>query len=484
MTAIPLSQIDAAFLHMETPRTPMHGGGLLVFHLPEGAPPDFLRTLFAHLRSRPVTTAPFNYRLAHGRLNGIAPAWERAESVDLDEHLTHASLPHPGGERELARLVARLHRVPLDRARPLWECHLIEGLERRRFAIFLKIHHAALDGMGALRAVLGWLSADPLHENAPGPWARPPEAARAGSESPHADSWRHGLELVTDQLRSASELTRMLIRMSRREDNPVGGIYSALEAPHTCFNAAVSPRRRVATQLFSLERFRRMSAASGASINDLLLAVLGAALRRYLVERDALPDTTLVASIPVGLPRPDGKPGNAVTGFVCPLATTEPSPRKRLGQIHEVTQRTKQQLRSLSPTALDQLALLGLSPLILGQLTGMAMHLPPFFNLVVSNIAGPREKRYLRGAELEAMYPVSVLFDGHALNATIIGYADQLALGLVACSRAVPHLQRIARYAGDAADELERALTAPPARPRRVRRHAPARGHAAARPVA
>ena len=171
-------------------------------------------------------------------------------------------------------------------------------------------------------------------------------AVPAADDHPRADLWRRALGLIRDQVRSASELSLMLLRMSRRQNNPGGGIYSALEAPHTCFNAAVSTQRRVATQLFSLAQFRRMSAA----------------LRRYLIEHDALPETTLVASIPVGLPRPDGAPGNTVTGFVCPLATTEPSPKKRLELIHQVTHRTKEQLRSLSGTALDQLALLGLSP--------------------------------------------------------------------------------------------------------------------------
>jgi WS/DGAT/MGAT family acyltransferase len=463
MTTIPLSQIDAAFLHMETSRTPMHGGGLMVFRLPDKAPRTFLRELFAHMRSQPVTTPPFNLRLAHHGRAGIAPAWEPVEALNIDEHVSHVALPRPGGERELGELVARLHSELLDRARPLWECHLIEGLAHRRFAIYIKIHHAAADGMGALHHITRWLSPDRAHDNAPGPWANARGAERqraqgAGDLPHHPDIWRRALELVKDQLRSASELTGMLIKMSRREDNPGGGIYSALEAPHSGFNAAVSAQRRVATQLFSLERFRRMSTATGASINDLSLAVLGAALRRYLIEQNTLPETTLVASIPVGLPRPDGKPGNTVTGFVCPLATEESSPKKRLERIHLVTSRTKQQLRSLSATALEQLALLGLSPLILGQLTGMATHLPPFFNLVVSNIVGPREKLYLRGAELQAMYPVSVLFDGHALNATIIGYADHLALGLVGCNQAVPHLQLIARYSGEAVDELEQSL--------------------------
>ena len=189
-----------------------------------------------------------------------------------------------------------------------------------------------------------------------------------------------------------------------------------------------------------------------------LYAYRAGALRRYLREMDALPGLPLVASFPIGLARTDGKPGNAVAGFVCPLATDEASPRRRLEVIKAVTTRTKHQLKDLSPAALDQLTLLGMSPLILGQMTGQLSRLPPFFNLVISNVVGSRDKLYFRGAELESIYPISVLFDGYALNATIVGYADSVCIGYTGCRKAVPHLQRLAVYTGEALDELERAF--------------------------
>ncbi|MDB5977440.1 MAG: wax ester/triacylglycerol synthase family O-acyltransferase, partial [Nevskia sp.] len=175
------------------------------------------------------------------------------------------------------------------------------------------------------------------------------------------------------------------------------------------------------------------------------------------LELDALPELPLVASFPIGLPRTDGTGGNAVAGFVCPLATNEADPRRRVELINAVTTRTKAQMKEMSPAALDKLTLLGMSPLILGQMTGQLSKWPPFFNLVISNVVGSREKLYFRGAQMEAIYPISVLFDGYALNATIVGYADHISLGYTGCRNALPRLQRLAVYSGEALVEMEQA---------------------------
>jgi diacylglycerol O-acyltransferase / wax synthase len=452
-----LSAIDASFLKLESPRTPMHVGGLLTFRLPEGAPPDYLRDLFDFMRSQPIITAPFCERLAR-RSGRLRPAWEPVVNIDIDYHLRHSALPYPGGERELGILVARLHSNPMDLSRPLWECHLIEGLENRRFAVYLKAHHAALDGMGALRFIKNWLSPVRGHTNGAGPWAIPvPQTPDHAPTDPRVDQRvREMLGLAGTQVRSASELVRNLIKMSRPRDNPEGGLLSAMSTPRTLFNASITQQRRLATQLFELSRFKALSAASGATVNDLCLTICAGAMRRYLLELESLPKATLVASIPVGLARAEGKAGNAVAGFVCPLGTDQDDPRRRLEIIHAVTSRTKQQLQQLSPPALAQFTLLGLSPLVLGQMTGLSTKLPPLFNIVVSNVIGSREKLYLRDAEMEAMYPISVLFDGYALNATIVGYADSISLGYTGCRNAVPSLQRLAVYTGEALTELER----------------------------
>ena len=144
-----LSPLDAAFLRMESPRTPMHVGALMTFKLPDKAPRDFLQRLLKRMREHPFMPEPFGCKLARGRFSRVAPAWVETR-LDMDYHLRHSALPYPGGERELGQLVARLHSHPLDLSKPLWEAHVIEGLENNRFAIYFKAHHCAIDGMGAM----------------------------------------------------------------------------------------------------------------------------------------------------------------------------------------------------------------------------------------------------------------------------------------------------------------------------------------------
>jgi WS/DGAT/MGAT family acyltransferase len=453
-----LSPVDAAFVQMESPRTPMHVGGLLTFRLPESAPNDWLRSLVARLREQLPLNPPFNQRLVDKPLMRVAPAWETVDSIDIDYHLRHSALPYPGGERELGVLVARLHSQALDLYRPPWEFTVIEGLENRRFAVFLKVHHAAMDGMGALNLIRRWLSPDPTVRDIPAPWALPVKPRPAEPDAPQPSS---GLQQLRQQLRTqlgaTGELAEALWRMTRPQDNPDGGVLSALATPKSPLNVAITPQRRLATQLFDLARVKALGAATDATVNDICLAIVAGALRRYLLELGNLPRKPLVASVPVGLPRTDGKAGNAVAGFVVPLRSDLQDPRERLRVIRTVTERTKEQLRTLSPGALGQFTMLGMSPLILGQMTRVLAYLPPIFNLVVSNVVASRELLYLDGAELEAMYPASVLWDGYAANVSLIGYAGRVSIGITGCRDALPSVQRLAVYCGEALGELEAA---------------------------
>jgi WS/DGAT/MGAT family acyltransferase len=457
-----LSPLDAAFLRMESTRTPMHVGALMTFRLPEDAPRDFLRKLLAQMRTDPFMPPPFGCRLAQTRLRRIAPAWEDAP-VDMDYHIRHSALPYPGGERELGVLVARLHSHPMDFARPLWECHLIEGLENNRFGFYFKAHHCCIDGMGAMRMVKGWLSEDADDRSTPGLKLAKPEAPSKKKKVGSIGSrLLQPAKFAGDQIRGLQDLLKALRKMSQQ--GPGEGTRAAMATPRSLFNVPITAQRRLGTQLLDLARVKAVSAATGATVNDVSLAIIGGAVRRYLMEQDKLPAKTLMASVPVGLARGEGKGGNAVAGFVCPLLTDEPDPVKRLERIHQVTTRSKGQLMEMSPAALGQFALLGLSPLMLGQMTGVLPKLPPLFNFVVSNVVLSKNPLYLLGAQLEAMYPVSFLFDGYALNITLVGYMDRIAVGILGCRDSVPRLQRLAVYTGEALAELEAAIAAGPAR--------------------
>lgn len=455
-----LNPVDAAFLRMESKRTPMHVAGLLTFCLPDDADQSYLRELLAFMRSQPVTRPPFNYRLTGGAVSDMTRGWERTDDIDLDYHIRHSALPHPGGERELGVLVSRLHSQPMDLDKPLWECHLIEGLERRRFAIYLKLHHAAGDGMTALKLINDWLSTDPKAANAAGPWATraPDKPRRSLMRAPPRSIWSYGRRFARENAVGAWELGNALRGMFRGDKNPVGGISAPNAIPRTQFNHRITPQRRLATQLFDLDRVKALSRQTDSSVNDICLALCGSALRRYLLEHDGLPGKTLVASVPVAVSSGAGKGGNHVAGFVCPLGTDIEDPAERLRGIQAVTSDTKARMNSLSDIALNQFALLGVSPLLLGQMSGLLRRLPPLFNLTISNVVGSDKPLYFRGAEMEAMYPMSVLFDGHTLNVTIVGYAGRLAVGVTGCRNTIPNMQDIAVYIGDALTELETAV--------------------------
>lgn len=445
-----LGLIDTAFLRMESPRTPMHIGGLLTFRLPVNACPEFLPSLLARLRRHPLMPPPIDGIVTGPSLRHPLPCW-RPAPFDPDYHVRHSALPQPGGERELGELVARLHSHPLDLRHPPWECHLIEGLFNGRFALYFKVHHCAADGITAMRLVRRWLS--DASDDGRDPLAEPPQAQRLPTTDGRMTHLRRGIADGRAQWRGVPLLAKALWRMSQAGRG--SGIRAAFETPRSTLNVRISRHRRLGTQRLPLDRVRAIAAATGTSVNDVLVALCGGALRRYLIEQQALPRDTLLASIPVGLSRAEGAAGNAVAGFVCPLGTRTADPLQRLQEIRRVTTLAKDVLKTLTPAAAQQLTLMGLSPLLLGQITGTLPWLPPLFNVTLSSVVVSKTPLYLYGAELEAIYPMSILFDGYALNITLVGYHDHVAVGFTGCRDAVPHLQRLAVYVGEELPVLE-----------------------------
>ncbi|HEU0195792.1 MAG TPA: wax ester/triacylglycerol synthase family O-acyltransferase, partial [Nevskiaceae bacterium] len=258
-----ISPIDAAFLRMESRRTPMHVGGLLVFQLPDHVPRDFLRDLWDRMRTMPFMPPPFNCRIRPAGLRRLLPTWEPVD-FDIDYHLRHSALPYPGGERELGILVARLHSHPMDMTRPLWECHLIEGLENNRFALYFKAHHCAIDGMAAMKLVRNWLSEDP--HDLSGPSAGTVKRNEQPPREPLSFRSRL-LKPVTfagTQIRSARELIHTLRAMSLPGID--SGMRAAIATPRSLFNVPVSQQRRLGTQVLDLPRIKAIGAATGTTV--------------------------------------------------------------------------------------------------------------------------------------------------------------------------------------------------------------------------
>jgi WS/DGAT/MGAT family acyltransferase len=234
---------------------------------------------------------------------------------------------------------------------------------------------------------------------------------------------------------------------------------SLAEAPRTIFNTSITPQRRVATQSTSLARMKAIGEAAGGSVNDVLLAACSGAMRRYLAEIDKLPKKSLIASIPVALPRDTSEAGgNAISFANVKLATDVEDVRERFDIIRRSSTAGRAYLRQMSPAALMDYTVLISSPQMLTRLPGMSSRVPPIYNVIISNVPGPRSKLYFLGAEMEAYYPISALAHGQALNITVMSYAGGLYFGFTACHDRVPSVQRLAVYTGEALDELERVF--------------------------
>jgi WS/DGAT/MGAT family acyltransferase len=451
----PLNLLDLSFVLMETRQTPMHVAGLQTFVPPADAPRDFPRQVYEYLRSFPVTAPPFNYRL-RGPLSGrLVPSFEEVEKIDLDYHLRHSALPFPGGERELGVLVSRLHSNPMDLDRPLWEIHLVEGLHGGRFAMYGKLHHALADGVSGV-GLLNF-SNDPASSRTPPIWAADRPRKPRGSSSPYGP---FGLvqSAMAAQARALPSLLQGLYGSAKAalglKADP--DFTSLAEAPRTIFNTNVTPQRRVATQAVTVERMKRLGEAAGGSLNDVLLAACSGALRRYLQELDQLPRKSLICSIPIALPRDASQAGgNSISFANVRLATDVEDVRERFDVIRRSSAAGREYLKQMDTTALIDYTVLISTPQLFTRVPGIGARVPPIYNVIISNVPGPRGKLYFLGAEMEAYYPISALAHGQALNITVMSYAGGLYFGFTACHERVPSVQRLAVYTGEALAELE-----------------------------
>jgi diacylglycerol O-acyltransferase / wax synthase len=485
-----LSPLDASWLYVESHQTPMHVGGLMIFELAPDAAPDFFQQLVNDFREHREFHPPWNRRLKSTRLKALTPAWVEDQDLDLDYHLRLSALPWPGGERELGVLIARLHSHPLDFRRPPWECHVIQGLENHRFALYVKMHHSLIDGVSAMRELVRVLSRDPDDGERPPFWAVPREKrtekdlARVPTTEAAVGK---ALAAVPKQPGSAPTLIKALtelVKASRRKDDPMGVPF---KAPKSILNGRITGQRRFATQSYSIDRLKRLAKAASetvlahqgarasaaasarpdagtppgeATLNDVVLAICGGALRRFLQEANALPATSLTAGIPVSVrPKDDQDAGNAISFIIATLGTDIADPVLRLQAITASTRRSKEHLQSLPKSVIEGYTMAIMGPYMIQLVTGLGGRTRPVFNITISNVPGPDHALYLRGARMVANYPVSLITHGQALNITCNGYAGLLNFGFIGCRDSLPHMQRIAVYAGEALDELEAAVT-------------------------
>lgn len=448
-----VNPVDLAFLLLEKRSQPMHIGVLQLFSWPEDEGPDYVTRLADYMRSFTKLEAPFGRRIVSRY--GI-DCWEDDRYFDLEHHFRHRGLPKPGRIRELLAYVSAAHSHLMDRERPLWEVHLIEGLPNRQFAIYTKIHHAMMDGTSGVRLMTRAFGASPDPRTMPPLWAVPPRERRATNGVRPSVERGTVLEVARSQLEGGLRFARELRDATRQQQKGLGFV-SPLDAPTTVVNQKITGSRRFAAQSVSLARIRRIADAYGATLNDAVLAICGGALREYLIAQDALPEKPLVAMVPVNLRDGESEGGNDIALILASLGTHVADPRKRIESVIRSTKASKVRFRRMTPAYQKAFTAVSMLPAGINILSGGRLPGLQTFNVVVSNMPGPREPIFWNGAKLNGVYPVAFLMDHMALNITLMSYVDHLEFGLTACRRTLPSMQKLLPAIENAMVELERA---------------------------
>ena len=473
-----LSGLDATFLGMETDSQFGHVSSVSIYERPSE---DFepFTAWRAAIEKRLHLLEPLRRRLVEVPFNVDHPYWVEDPDFDLDYHVRHTALPPPGGDAQMAKLVARLIGRPLDRRRPLWESYVVEGLADNRFAIFTKVHHATVDGASGAELLTLMLDQTPEGDDIPPPteeWKpeRVPTDAEVLSRAT-ANLIRKPGRMALLTARAARELgkstrnpvlvgaanqwraslrgpvgTIMNIGRSRDEDRDPPPPLPSLRAPRTPWNKSITPHRNFSFQSTSLDAVKAIKNAMGATVNDVVMGACTGGLRAYLEEKGELPAEPLVAMVPVSIRtgQETEKWTNRVSGLLATLPTDEPEIGERVRKVHEAMVASKEMFNAIPAEMLTDFTEFP-SPATFARATRMATRfrlgerLRPPINLVISNVPGPRTPLYSTGAKLLHYYPVSTITDGQGLNITVQSYLDTLDWGLVACRELVPDLDHL-----------------------------------------
>jgi WS/DGAT/MGAT family acyltransferase len=478
-----LSGLDAAFLALDTSHTTGHVGGVhLLDGRPEAGEPKLtLERLTALVGARLHLVPVLRRRVVQVPFGLGQPFWVEDPDFDLEFHIRELALPRPGSMQQLTAQVARIHARPLDHSRPLWELYLLHGLKGGRLALYGKLHHAMIDGVAGQEVTAALMDPSPRGRRLPPAAQWVPDELPGGAQllartvlSLGAQP-RRAARLGADLVRSApgvlglvaASLPGRRVRL-RSED---GALLSGrgLLAPATPFNRAVGPHRRVALRTVPFDAVHAVKAASGLTVNDVVLAMCAGALRRWLELHAALPAEPLVAAVPVSVRDPqapgDGDvPGNKVSLMLAGLPTHLGDPLDRLQAVHEATLRAKLQHDALPADLLADVyaftmpALVGLATRANARLR--LLERVKLFNLFISNVPGPQVPLYVGGHVLLASYPVSAITDGQGLNITVVSYAGGLHLGLISDRELISDLDVLADYLAEELELLARATGA------------------------
>ena len=500
-----LSSLDASFLYLETPEMPMHVGSMAIFRLPDDYQGDFFEEFKAMIASRLHIAPILKARLEKAPLDIDHPSWVEDDQFDIDRHIFRASLPAPRDRATLERIVGWMHAKLLNRARPLWEFYVFEGMKDNEIGLYSKMHHACIDG-GAGAALTNMIyDISPVPRNVEPPaakavgqeprdiaatlldsyqqlWTQPLDAAAARSiELPRSGKSNIGSILFDNamyQIESAVKFAGNIPTMLKSVSDVIGKVsdpksrdsLASMMSPPSILNKSISSERSFAGTSISLSRAKALAKQSGGKLNDVVLALASGVVRRYLIEQGALPAKSLTAAVPISL-REEGntEANNQVFGMICSIATNIEEPKARLEAIIAQSTKSKEMshpLRALMPQV-SNISMLGAPILVqilalLYSRSNLSDVLPPTANITVSNVPGPRQTLYAAGAELLHIFPVSISTHGIALNITVQSYRDQLDFGFISGANIIPHVQVLCDMLPGEFAALEAAF-APPA---------------------
>jgi diacylglycerol O-acyltransferase len=440
-----LSGLDASFLYLESSAQLLHVCGVIVLD-PETVPGGYDFGAFKDELERRIDGVPmFHRKLKQVPLGIDHPVWVNDDDFDIDRHVHRMALPSPGGERELADLCGHMAGIPLDRSRPLWEFVVIEGLESGKVAIFTKMHHCTVDGVSGANAISFLCSLEP---DAP-PLESAPEGAAVARTPSDTELLARG---VITNLGKPVAVAKLVAPTAGVLTKTIGRARSGtamaapLRAPRTSFNGTITGHRTVALEDLSLDKIKEIkNAVPGATVNDVVLTLCGGALRRYLDERDELPESSLVASVPVSVRGKSKKQSgsNKVSTIFSRLGTDIEDPLDRLAQVSEGNTNAKDHHKAIPADTLQDWAEFA-APRTFGLAVRMVSSLrladsgPVIHNLVISNVPGPPVPLYFIGAKIEGLYPLGPVFHGAGLNITVMSSDGKVHVGAIACRELVP----------------------------------------------
>ena len=438
-----LSGLDASFLYLETPAQLMHVCGVIVLDpstMPDGYTFEKIRD---EIDSRVSNVPEFTRRLRKVPLGLDHPIWVHDRHFDIDRHVHRLALPAPGGYRELTELTSHLAGLSLDRSRPLWEMWVIEGYEDDKVVVFSKMHHATVDGVSGSNLISHLCS---LEADAP-----PMSLAgtpKYGRDPRQSELFGRGMmSLVTRPLSAVRLVTPSAQLITKTVGRARAGTAMAapFSAPRTSFNGTITGHRAIALADMDIEDIRQIKNATGTTVNDVVLAIAGGALRSYLLDRDELPSNSLLATVPVSVRSSSKRTtgANKVSALFAKLGTDTEDPLERLRDMAERNKNAKEHHQAISADSLQDWAefaaprTFGLAVRAYAGLKLPEKH-PVVHNLVISNVPGPPVPLYFMGAEILALYPLGPVFHGAGLNITVMSNNGQMHVGIIACRESMP----------------------------------------------